>query len=212
MRAATRIAAISVLALAAAPSCVGPRRTGAGVGPDQMSAAGHREAAHRSDEIARQGPYLTRRSWAPWTYSWDAGTEHLAERDAHLAAAELLVARYREACGDLPIAAQSSSPLARHARAVTATDGGVMLAIDPVIGSPEDLLAAIRCHRAWLALADRPGPTEDIIALDHLHYAVELRDEALWLSVTTTTPGELDELRRRAEAAVARSQSSAPAP
>lgn len=193
-----------LLTLAVAAGCAGPRATGAGVGPDEMTADAHRDAARRQDEIARKGPYLRRRGWAPWTYSWDPGTEHLAERDAHLASAETLETRYREACADLPVAAESSSPLTRHGRSAAPIDGGVALVLDPDAGPPEDVLAAIRCHRAWLALEDRPA-SDDVVALDGLRYSVEIRDEIIELRITATNAGELDELRRRAEIAVARS-------
>lgn len=193
-------------------ACARPRVTGRGTHPDQMSAEAHRAAADRHAEMARQGPYLTRGSWAPWTYSWDSGTSHVAEHDAHVAAAEVLEARYREACARLPIGAESASPIARHARSVVPVDRGVVLALDLLAGTPEELLAAIRCHRAWLALADRPGAVEDLDALDGLRYSVQFRGELLELSVTAPTPELVDELRRRAGTVVTRATVLQPAP
>jgi len=196
----------SVVALVGATACAGPHATGAGVRPDEMTAEAHRDAASHQEEIARQGPYLRRSGWAPWTYSWDPATEHLAERDAHLAAAETLEVRYREACADLPVITESTSPLTRHGLSAAPIDAGVAFMLAPAAGPPEEVLAAIRCHRAWLVLEDRPTASEDVVALDGLRYSVQIRDEVLELRVTTTVAGAVSELRRRAEAAIARSQ------
>lgn len=191
------------LLLAATAACAGPRATGAGTRPDDMTAEQHRTSARRHDEIGRQGPYLRGRAWAPWTYSWDPATEHLAERDAHLAAAVTLDTRYREACSDVPVGAESGSPLSGRAISATPIDGGVLLLLDPAAGPPDQVLAEIRCHRAWLVLEDRPGLVDDVVALDHVRYAAQVRDETIELRITTTSRDDLEELRRRARAAAA---------
>jgi hypothetical protein len=191
-----------VMALAVTSACAGPRATGAGTRPDDMTADEHRVSARRHDEIGRQGPYLRGRAWAPWTYSWDPATEHLAERDAHLAAAETLETRYRKACADVPVGAESGSPLSGRAISASPIDGGVLLLLDPAAGPPDQVLAEIRCHRAWLVLEDRPGLADDVVALDHVRYSAQVRDEAIELRVTARSKDQVEELRRRASAAV----------
>lgn len=194
------------MVLAVTAACAGPRATGAGTRPDDMTADEHRASARRHDEIGRQGPYLRGRAWAPWTYSWDPATEHLAERDAHVVAAETIETRYRQACADVPVDVESRSPLSGRAVSASPIDDGVLLVLDPAAGPPDQVLAEIRCHRAWLVLEDRSELSGDVVALDHVRYSAQVRDETIELRITTASSDEVEELRRRASAAVAASK------
>lgn len=212
MTRSSSLSAGAIVALVALAGCAGPNATRVGTQPDEMTAEQHRAAAREHGQFARQGPYLRGRAWAPWTYSWDPGTDHLVVRDAHLAAAEVLEARYREACGELPIDAESRSPLARYSLSASSIDDGVLVVVDPQAGDPAQILASIRCHRAWLVRGGRPGNVEDLVALDDLQYQVAVRDEIVELRVTASNPDDLVELRRRAGFAVTSSAQVQPSP
>jgi len=164
-----------------------------------MTAREHREAAEVHDQIARLAPFVRRRdSGRWWSYYWDSGTEHLAERDEHLDAAETLEARHREACAGLPLAAESTSPIERHAIGVTAIEGGVIVELTPEAGPADLVLAAIRCHWSWLQLEPRLGTADDLVAIEGLAFEAVLRDETLEVTVTVEDPAAVAELQRRA--------------
>lgn len=184
-------------------SCAGPeaRRSR----PEDMTAEEHRRAAAAQEEIAQRAPFVRRRdSGRWWSYYWDSGNEHLAERDAHLAAAETLETRYRKACGGLPIDTESTSPFERDTLAAIPTDRGVVIQLATEAGAPETVLAAIRCHWSWLQLEPRAGAANDIVAIEGLAYEVVRRDETLEITVIAVDEDSAVELRRRAALAVER--------
>ncbi len=164
-----------------------------------MTAREHREAAEVHDQIARQAPFVRRRdSGRWWSYYWDSGAEHLAEREQHLDAAEVLEARHRAACDGLPLAAESTSPFERYAVAAAAIEGGVVVQLAPEAGPAEAVLAEIRCHWSWLQLEPSRGANDDLVSIEGLAFEAVQRDETLEVTVTVDDPDAVAELQRRA--------------
>ena len=133
--------------------------------PTQRGTRGPRASDHLSaaDEHARHAERLTR--WpdrlatssgsvdtASWYRAWDTVSTELRLARQHRTAAAQLVAAYDEACDDRPAAEVSISPLERYAVGGAPTEEGALLFLVVEAGSPDELMAAMRCHRAWMML------------------------------------------------------------
>jgi len=132
-----------------------------------------------------------------WFGTWDTVAEHRRLADLHRGAAVQLEAEYEQACGDTPGAIASVSPLQRYGIGGSPIEGGTVVLLSLEAGPPDKLLAAMRCHRAWMML----GRTEmDDCPLDLPGLRVEAHGDAngVELTLTVTDPALVDELRRRA--------------
>lgn len=147
---------LAVLALAACASSPSPAQRGSR-GP---RASDHLAAA---DEHTRQAEQLAR--WpdrfagsavqvdnASWYRTWDTVSTELRLARQHRTAAAQLVAAYDEACGTRTAAEVSTSPLVRYSVGGAPTEGGALLFLVVEAGTPDELMAALRCHRAWMML------------------------------------------------------------
>jgi hypothetical protein len=174
-------------------------------GPRGLRADQHVAAAHREDDRAEAlmhwpdtqlGPAGTI-AMGTWSGSWDTAAEHRTLAEYHRDAAAQLEAEYEAACGDTPAAVASVSPLQRYGIGGSAVPGGTLLLLAPDAGPPDRLLAAMRCHRAWMML----GRSDmDDCPLDLPGLQVDARGDAnrIELTITVPDPKLVDELRRRA--------------
>lgn len=137
------------------------------------------------------------RAAGTWLGTWDPAVEHHRLAQVHRSAAAQLEAEYEQACGDSPGDVVSVSPLQRHAVGGSPTAGGILVLLSAEAGPPGRLLAAMRCHRAWMML----GRTDmDACPLDLPGLQVSARGDAngIELTMTVSDPSLVPELRRRA--------------
>ncbi|HET9627672.1 MAG TPA: hypothetical protein VFP84_40220 [Kofleriaceae bacterium] len=212
----------SILALVLVAACgastaseqPGPR----GLRADQHLAVASREE-DRADEIthwpdARSDArgVADQRLIGTWFGTWDTAAEHRRLALVHRDLAAQLEAEYEQACGDTPGAIASVSPLQRYGIGGSDVEGGVLVLLSNDAGTPDQLLAQMRCHRAWMML----GRTDmDDCPLDLSGLQISARGDASGIALTITVPAaQTDELRRRTahdlEAAQRRRAAGAP--
>jgi len=195
---------LCLLATACASTSVNERS-----GPRGLRADQHLSTAAREDERAEQ---LTRwpdtrpgadgtnveqqRAVGAWLGTWDTAVEHRRLAQLHRSKAAELQAEYEQACGDTPIEIVSISPLSRYGVAASPTSDGMSVLLSPDAGPPDHLLAALRCHRAWMML-DRTDM--DDCPLDLLGLQVSAQGDADGIELTITVPDRtlVPELQRR---------------
>jgi hypothetical protein len=132
-----------------------------------------------------------------WFGMWDTAAEHRQLAQVHRSAAAQLQADYEQACREIPADVVSVSPLQRYAVGGSPTANGTVVLLSAEAGPPDHLLAALRCHRAWMML----GRTAmDDCPLDLPGLQVSARGDAsgIELTMTVSDPSLVDELRRRA--------------
>jgi hypothetical protein len=192
-----RMLAVSMLA-----ACATTTMPAAKGGPRGLRADEHQDLARQHDEHAKQSSRWPDATVAdvyglPWTRSWDAGGEHERVAAAHRGKADALHVAYDEACGDRPLTKVSISPLQRFAVGGWNTQTGVILYLDPSAGAPDRLIADMKCHRAWMMLADT-GMDDCPLDLPGLKLDARGDAEGITVSIAITDPELVPELQRRA--------------
>jgi hypothetical protein len=170
-----------------------------------MRASDHIQAAHEQDELARQAlAYPDVRAGGetqpiafPWARTWDTRIDHERLAQLHRSAAAQLHAEYDEACRGLDSADVSISPLARFAIGGTPIPTGMVIYLSPRAGAPDHLLAAMRCHRAWMMLAPT-GMDDCPLDLADIHVTARGTLEEIEVTITVSDPSLVGELQRRA--------------
>jgi hypothetical protein len=172
-------------------------------GPRGLRATDHLDEAHRHDQIAReQMSWPDTRAASPgdpafgvWYRSWDTHDQaRLA--DIHRGEASAQNAEFAEACEGLSGEEITRSPLARFGIGGWNTATGTIVYLSPNAGSPDRLLAQMRCHRAWMML----GRTEMVdCPLDLPGLAIDARGDAMGVTVSMVVrdPKYIAELQRR---------------
>ena len=89
-----------------------------------------------------------------WYRAFDTSVEQAQLARAHESEAAALHASYEAACGTRPLAEVAVSPLQRFGIGGAPIADGVMVFLSPDAGSPDELLSALRCHRAWMMLGE----------------------------------------------------------
>ncbi len=198
-----------LLLVACATTPLAPARAPQEGGPRGLHANEHREAAREHDEIARQqrayarvypmtpGDPMTTPQIAPWYRNWDTATDHERLAQIHRSEAAALEAEYAEACGTRELKKIVGSPLTRHRTGGWNTSTGVIVYLSPLAGSPEALLADLRCHRAWMMLA--PAGSMDDCPLDLPGLRIDARGDegAITLVLSVADQKLVPELQRR---------------
>lgn len=176
-------------------------------GPRGLRASEHRDLAHQHEALADQASHyptpITIEAGVPSaalsvvTYgSYDSMREHLGQASSHRAQAATLEAAYDEACRGVPDDQIRVSPLAHWGTSGWPTAMGFIVYLGHDAGTPAQLLAAMRCHRAWMMLA----PTDmDACPLDLPGLAVDARADATGVTVSLAVrdPKLVSELQRR---------------
>ena len=153
---------VFVLLAACAPAITAPPP--AAPGSRGLRADAHLDAAReherRAKELARwpdartgDGGRFDDPSTGLWFRAWDTGLEHERLAATHRGAAAQLQAGYDEACREYT-GEVSISPLQRYGLGSSPLPAGVLVFLAPEAGPPERLLTGMRCHRAWMMLAD----------------------------------------------------------
>lgn len=206
------LTAIALAACTAAPTS--PARLGSR-GPradEHLDAA--RDHERRAQELARwpetrpsgSGTFDEPRAGL-WYRRWDTSDEEARAAEGHRSAAADLHARYEEACGAAPLGEVSISPLQRYMVGGTNLADGVLVFLQTEAGTPEALLRAIRCHRAWMMLGER-GMEDCPLDLSGIRVVAHGDPTGISVEITVPDPALVPELQRRAakdlEAAAAR--------
>ena len=190
--------------LVAITACGGASSEG-NAGPRGARASDHIAIAdresRRGDEIARwpdkrieTGPQFTAGAWFG---RWDTAAEHHRIAQFHRGEAAQLEAAYEEACGDASTQTVSVSPLQRYGIGADSAVGGTMVLLSPDAGPPDKLLAAMRCHRAWMMLG-RSAMDDCPLDLPGIHVVARGDAAGIELTITIDNAALIPELRRRA--------------
>ena len=132
-----------------------------------------------------------------WFGMWDTTAEHQHIAQLHRSAADQLEAEYEQACGETPAAIASVSPIERYGVGTSPVPGGTVVLLSLDAGSPDALLAAMRCHRAWMMLG-RTDMDDCPLDLPGLRVSARGDAEGIELTMTIADPALVPELRRRA--------------
>jgi hypothetical protein len=191
---------ILVLLLSACAATPKPAAKG---GPRGLHADEHLDLAREYDEQAMQSsrwPEVSSSPGAvgiPWTRSWTASDEHQRAAAAHRGRADALHLAYDEACGDRPLAKVSISPLQRFGIGGWNTQTGVILYLSPAAGTPDRLIADMKCHRAWMMLTET-GMDDCPLDLPGIKLDARGDAEGITVSLSVSDPALVSELQRRA--------------
>jgi hypothetical protein len=132
-----------------------------------------------------------------WFGTWDTAGEHARLAQVHRSAAAQLQAAYEEACREVPSEVVSVSPLERYAVGGSPNEAGMLVLLSTDAGPPARLLAAMRCHRAWMMLG-RSDMDDCPLDLPGLHVSARGDENGIELTMTVDDPSLVPELRRRA--------------
>jgi hypothetical protein len=132
----------------------------------------------------------------PWFRSWDALGEH--ERLVRIGANDAagLEAEYARACGPSSPPTISGSPLLRYRTAGWNTPTGAVVQLSPLAGSPDTLLADIRCHFIGVMLSPF-GVDDSPFDLPGLHIDARGDDTEIVLALTLRDSSQKSDLQRR---------------
>ncbi len=89
----------------------------------------------------------------PWYRSSGTGADHADKVQYHRAAASALIGDYTAACGAIPSAQAAVSPIARFGIGGWPTQSGAIVYLSADAGDPDEVMAAMVCHRAWMMLS-----------------------------------------------------------
>lgn len=197
----------TIIAACAAPSAIAPRATS----PSSrgMRADAHLEAARaheaRAAQLARW-PEMQRDAAGfedPASGLWYRGldTARLAQQlaQSHRSEAARLHAEYDDACAGMSGADVTVSPLHRYGVTGMSTATGAIVVLSREAGPPDRLMAAMRCHRAWMMLGE--AGMEDC-PLDLRDITVQVYGDETGISVEIAASDRtlIPELQRRVAA------------
>jgi hypothetical protein len=192
-----------LLLVACAGSTVNEKPGPRGLRADQHLNIAQNEAEH-ADQLTRWPDTRSHNSSTPpdqligmWVGMWETTAEHQNIAQLHRTAAAQLEAEYEQACGQTPAAVASVSPVERYGVGASPVAGGTVVLLTPDAGSPDALLAAMRCHRAWMMLG-RADMDDCPLDLPSLRVSARGDAEGIELTMTIDDPALVPELRRRA--------------
>ena len=206
-----RLSPLALLLAGCATTTTTPMSTPAG-GPRGLRASEHLDLAAQHDQEARNrsvwpdpsdlggggADTATQPAAMPWFRSWDTAAEHERLAEIHRSQAAAIQAAYDEACAGKPIAEISVSPLVRFGIGGWPTAHGAIVYLSAKAGTPDELLAAMKCHRAYMMVA----PTDmDDCPLDLPGLELDARGDTdgVTVSLTVKDASLIPELQRRAE-------------
>ncbi len=150
----------------------------------------------RWPDRSAEGDVAAQLAAARWVRTWDTYADQQRHARVHRGEAAALHAEYEEACRPYGLATSSVSPIQRYAIGGGPTATGVAIHLSRYAGTPDALMAELRCHRAWMMM----GPVEmDACPLDLPGLAIEARGQGDAVTLTISVDGDAarDELQRR---------------
>jgi hypothetical protein len=162
-----------------------------------------REHRRRADELSRW-PEARRNDVGQfddpnsglWYRAWDQADEERTAAANHQSAAAHLHANFDEACANIAPERARSSPLQRYGIGGLPTEDGVIVYLRADAGPPARLLAELRCHRAWMMLADA-GMDACPLDLPRLHLQAYGDKTGISVEIRVHDKALVDELQRR---------------
>lgn len=132
-----------------------------------------------------------------WHTNWDTVADQQRAAAIHRSEADAIYAGYHEACGDTPISEISVSPIVKYGVGGTTTANGVVLYLSNKAGTADQLMAALKCHRAWMRLAPA---NMDACPLDLAGLQVDAKGSPDGITLTLSVDDKrlVPELQRRA--------------
>ncbi len=156
------------------------------------SAAGHRqEAASHQAEADATLAYANSKA-----YYQSVHMDHKRLAAAHLRAAEQLEAEYTAACEDRAPDTVTAWP---EVKATDEVPGGIVLHLTPKVGSEEEVLAHLECHRAALAVEGFDRFPDDPLAIEKLEVVVHDEPGGTAVMFGVKDDAQVTELRRRVD-------------
>lgn len=132
-----------------------------------------------------------------WYRAFDTVRNEELLAAAHRTEAARLQAEYDEACAGIPSGEIAISPLQRHGLGGFPTQDGVIVVLAKEAGPGPRLLAAIRCHRAWMMLADA-GMDDCPLDLRGIKIQTYGDETGISVEITVNNRALVRELQRRA--------------
>ncbi|HTJ45182.1 MAG TPA: hypothetical protein VL463_23915 [Kofleriaceae bacterium] len=168
-----------------------------------LRAGDHLEAAREHSEAARQAwPEPQPRAGdtvgaisagPPWFYYWDA-RDHERLAQIHRGAAAQIEAEYQDACTGRDQA--EVSPIQRFAVGGANVARGAVVYLAREAGTPDEVLADMRCHRAWMMLG-RTAMDDCPLDLAGIEVVAHRSGDLIEVLITTRDPALTGELQRR---------------
>ena len=198
-----------VMAVLAVTACSGtPNATTPSGGPRGLRASDHLEAARQHDEVARSDGRLPDRVpigpgqidqpvRTTWARSWRAEADNTRLAAEHRSKAAGIEAEYEAACEGRASDAIAISPLVRYGIGGTPTAHGALVYLDSAAGTPDALMAALRCHRAYMMLAPS-GMDACPLDLPGLSIDAHGDTDGITVELAVDEPKLVPELQRRA--------------
>ena len=177
-------------------------------GPRGLRASEHMDVAAQQQEVAvQESTFPDMRNNGintgvplaqPWYRSWDTSTDHEENARYHRAKAGAIYAEYTAACGEKPSAEVAISPFERFGIGGWPTQSGAIVYLSADAGDPDEVMAAMVCHRAWMMLSPANalnGP------LDLAGLSFDARGDAngITVSLTIRELNMVAELQKRVE-------------
>jgi hypothetical protein len=138
-----------------------------------------------------------------WYRAWDTSVEQEQLARTHESQAAALHASYEAACGPRPLAEVSVSPLQRFGIGGAPMADGVMVFLSADAGPPDELLASLQCHRAWMMLGEA-GMDACPLDLARLEFRAYGDRHGVTVEIRSTDSRLVPELQRRAAAELER--------
>ena len=134
----------------------------------------------------------------PWYRSSATGADHADKVQYHRAAASALIGDYTAACGAIPSADAAVSPIAKFGIGGWPTQSGAIVYLSADAGAPDEVMAAMVCHRAWMMLSPA-NKLEGPLDLAGLSFDARGDANGITVSLTIRDLKMLTELQRRVE-------------
>lgn len=132
-----------------------------------------------------------------WYRTWDTTQDEHQAAEHHLAEAARLHAEFDQACAGISSDRYTVSPLVRYGIGGMATPRGATVMLSAEAGAAKDLLATMRCHRAWMMLGES-GMDDCPLDLAGLHVAAYGDTTGVSVELTIDDATLVPELQRRA--------------
>jgi len=208
------------LLLLALAACATTPTAASKSGPRGPRVSDHLDQARTHDQLARDHQTLPTPTVMtpssletvtpmPWLRTWDTSAEHERLSRIHRSDAAGLQAAYDDACRDRSGTDVTMSPLRRLGGSSWTTRTGVVVELDKA-ESPDTLLVALRCHRAWMMIAPTAGMDDCALDLPGLVLDARGTPEGVTLVITVDSPKLIPELQRRVAQQLEEHRSHAP--
>lgn len=195
-----------LLSLALVAACSGPAAprhdpTSRGLRASQHLDAAAEQSA-RSNELSSWPDQRSTQSpdeklaAGSWYRTFDTPEAHSRAAQAHRGNAAALQLAYEEACQDRPLIDVSVSPLQRYGKGGAPTSNGVLVFLSPYAGTPDALMAELRCHRAWMMLGPA-GMDACPLDLPGLRVSATGDPSGVTVEISVEDPALVPELQRR---------------